>query len=151
MHIAERPVQHVINACTCLTSVSCASVCVCVRSESNSIAGFSQPCCQWLRAAWCMWLIYFHTLSKTPAIISFVYSLSIHSGSIQAVLIYCISILKYELTFITSVSLNMSLECFVYALQLISKWRHLSFVMYLKSIFHGRELKCMLFYIFNSL
>lgn len=34
-----------INACTCLTSVSCASVrgvCVCVRSQSNNITGLSQ-------------------------------------------------------------------------------------------------------------
>lgn len=74
--IAKRPVQHVIsiNVCTCLTSVACASVrgvCVCVRSESNSITGLS--CCHSLRTAWWMWLIYshnFHMLWKTPAVIS---------------------------------------------------------------------------------
>jgi len=93
MHIAERPVQHVIfplNACGCLTSVSRASVrgiCVCVRSESNSITGFSH----WLRTDWCMWLIYssnFHMLRQTSAITSFVRSLSIHSGSIQTSIPY---------------------------------------------------------------
>ncbi len=45
--LQKKTVQHVIsiNVCTCLTSVSCASVrgvCVCVRSESNSITGLSQ-------------------------------------------------------------------------------------------------------------
>lgn len=81
-----------------LPCVSQGGLCFCVRSESNSITGFSQPCCQWLRTAWWMWLIYrnnFHTLWKTPAIISFVHSLIIHSGSIQTFIPYWFTVFSY--------------------------------------------------------